>query len=146
MVGLALSYMLNIEGSIGDLFCCYCDLETKMVSAERCYSYTHLIQEAPNVRENDEEDWPRSGKIEFRNYSVRYRENTEMALKSLSFRIRDGEKIGVVGRTGSGKSTLCLSLLRILEEELVQAIQRASLDKMLVHEGDILEYPVVHYK
>ncbi len=51
----------------------------------------------------------------FNNYSVKYRSNLPMVLKELSFSINSGEKIGIVGRTGSGKSTTILSLLRIIE-------------------------------
>ena len=54
-------------------------------------------------------------KIEFKNFSVKYRPDTKIVLKNLTFTINSGEKIGVVGRTGSGKSTLCLCLFRILE-------------------------------
>ena len=46
---------------------------------------------------------------------LKYRPNTEVVLKNLSFKINAGEKIGVVGRTGAGKSTICLSLSRIVE-------------------------------
>lgn len=61
------------------------------------------------------ENWPLKGDVVFENFSVKYRPNTPIVLKNLSISIRDGEKIGVVGRTGSGKSTLCLCLFRILE-------------------------------
>lgn len=197
MIGLALSYMLNLENDVTDLFWCYCMLETSMVSVERCYDYTHLIQEAANVKETDEESWPETGEIEFRNYSVKYRPDTEIILKNLSFVIKDCEKIGVVGRTGSGKSTLCLTLLRILEattgqiiidrkdiaevglqklrsaitiipqdptlfegtlkfnldpydkaskEELMDAVKKANLDRILKHEGDVLDCEVIGSK
>eukprot|EP00340_Litonotus_pictus_P011961 CAMPEP_0170538338 /NCGR_PEP_ID=MMETSP0209-20121228/103244_1 /TAXON_ID=665100 ORGANISM="Litonotus pictus, Strain P1" /NCGR_SAMPLE_ID=MMETSP0209 /ASSEMBLY_ACC=CAM_ASM_000301 /LENGTH=301 /DNA_ID=CAMNT_0010839999 /DNA_START=854 /DNA_END=1760 /DNA_ORIENTATION=+ len=59
--------------------------------------------------------WPIIGKVEFVNYSVRYRPNTDLVLKDINFLIKPGQRVGVVGRTGSGKSTLCLSLFRILE-------------------------------
>ena len=55
------------------------------------------------------------GHIKFNNYSVKYRPDTEVVIKDLSVDIKPGEKIGIVGRTGSGKSTLCLSLCRVLE-------------------------------
>jgi ABC-type multidrug transport system fused ATPase/permease subunit len=115
MIGLALAYMINLEESLRSLFWNYCNMETSMVSVERCYEYTEIIQEAENVKDTDRESWPETGSIEFQNYYVKYRPTTELILKDLSFTIKGCERIGIVGRTGSGKSTLCLSLLRILE-------------------------------
>ena len=60
-------------------------------------------------------DWPTQGKVEFQNVVLRYRPNTEVVLNNLSFLINPGEQIGVVGRTGAGKSTICLSMSRIVE-------------------------------
>ena len=88
-------------------------------SLESCEAYTHIVQEAPLVLKTDKDlykiNYPKTGKIEFRNYSVKYRPDTKIILKNLTFVIKSGEKIGIVGRTGSGKSTLCLCLFRILE-------------------------------
>ena len=63
------------------------------------------------------EGWPATGKIEFNDVKLRYRPNTELVLKGLSFEIEGGTKIGIVGRTGAGKSTISLSLSRIVEIE-----------------------------
>jgi len=52
----------------------------------------------------------KEGKIEFKNFSVRYRDNTELVLKDMNFEVKGGHKVGIVGRTGSGKSTLCLTM------------------------------------
>lgn len=60
-------------------------------------------------------EWPQAGTIEFKNVSLRYRPGTEVILNNLSFIAKAGEKIGVVGRTGAGKSTICVSLNRIVE-------------------------------
>ena len=59
--------------------------------------------------------WPRYPTIEYKDYWLKYRDDTEIVLKGLSFKINGGEKIGIVGRTGAGKSTICLSLLRLVE-------------------------------
>lgn len=60
-------------------------------------------------------DWPKFGRIKFINYSVRYRSELDPVLSNLNIEIEAGEKIGIVGRTGAGKSTLTLALFRIIE-------------------------------
>ncbi|KAG8225955.1 hypothetical protein J437_LFUL006184, partial [Ladona fulva] len=60
-------------------------------------------------------DWPADGRVEFNNYQVRYREGLDLVLKGIDFKVQGGEKIGIVGRTGAGKSSLTLSLFRIIE-------------------------------
>jgi ABC-type multidrug transport system fused ATPase/permease subunit len=72
-------------------------------------------QEADDGIYQDDPDWPSAGNITFKNVSLRYRPTTEVILNGLSFVAKAGEKIGVVGRTGAGKSTICLSLSRIVE-------------------------------
>ena len=61
------------------------------------------------------EDWPTNGCIVFKGYSTRYREGLELVLKQISFEIKAGHRVGVVGRTGAGKSSLTLALFRIIE-------------------------------
>lgn len=63
------------------------------------------------------DNWPEEGRMEFKSVYLRYRPNTELVLKNLSFKVKNGEKIGVVGRTGAGKSTICLAISRIVELE-----------------------------
>ncbi|CAD8119914.1 unnamed protein product [Paramecium sonneborni] len=65
--------------------------------------------------ENYLDHWPKQGRIDYINYSVRYREGLKPALKNLNFTIDPQDKIGVIGRTVAGKSTVTLTLLRILE-------------------------------
>ena len=89
-----------------------------MVSADRCMKILEVPQEAVLEGSNPLEIrdmWPEHGKMQFKNVSLRYRPNTEVVLSELSFLVQPGEKIGVVGRTGAGKSTICLSISRIVE-------------------------------
>jgi ABC-type multidrug transport system fused ATPase/permease subunit len=65
-----------------------------------------------------EQEWPTQGGIDLNNLVVRYREGTPVVIKGLTVSIKGGERVGVVGRTGSGKSSLLLCLLRIVEPEL----------------------------
>ena len=61
------------------------------------------------------ESWPQKGQISMESVYLRYRPNTKQVLKDLTFTVKPGEKVGVVGRTGAGKSTLCMALTRIVE-------------------------------
>ncbi|KAJ2426776.1 hypothetical protein GGF41_001928 [Coemansia sp. RSA 2531] len=76
-----------------------------------------LTPEAPEVIEDHrpERSWPEQGMVEFKNYSTRYREGLSLVLKDVSFSVRPREKVGIVGRTGAGKSSLTLALFRIIE-------------------------------
>ena len=91
--------------------------ESSMLGYERCVDYAHIKREAPLKKPIDDSlgNWPSKGKIEFLNFSVKYRPDTEIVLKNISFVIQPQEKVGIVGRTGSGKSTITLCLFRILE-------------------------------
>jgi ATP-binding cassette subfamily C (CFTR/MRP) protein 1 len=118
-VGIMFSYSVLLQEYLAWTFSLTSQIENKMVSMERGLHYTKIIQELPSVLSNDNElkqkGWPNEGKIKFENYSVRYRPDTEIVLNELNFEIMPLQKIGVVGRTGSGKSTICLCLFRILE-------------------------------
>jgi len=119
-VSIIFNYSVVFQSNLGWMFTNYSYLENLMVSMERCIKYTELKGENYFVKNENKENiieknWPTQGKIEFINYSVKYRPQTEIVLKKLNLLISPGEKIGVVGRTGSGKSTLCLCLFRILE-------------------------------
>ncbi|KAF9975165.1 Multidrug resistance-associated protein 1 [Actinomortierella ambigua] len=116
MVGLSLSYALNITQDITWLVRCYCELQNELVSVERISQYTKEVQEAPNHTDVElPENWPDKGHITFMDYSTRYRQGMDLVLKNVSFEVQPGEKIGIVGRTGAGKSSLTLALFRIIE-------------------------------
>ncbi|RUS35015.1 ABC transporter type 1, transmembrane domain-containing protein [Jimgerdemannia flammicorona] len=116
LVGLAVSYAMTVTGDVTWLVRSYCDMETNIVSVERIKEYVELPTEAAEVTDFPlAEDWPARGVIEFRNYSTRYREGLELVLKGISFNVAQGEKVGIVGRTGAGKSSLTLSLFRLIE-------------------------------
>ncbi|KAJ2807518.1 Transporter of the ATP-binding cassette (ABC), partial [Coemansia helicoidea] len=85
-------------------------------SIELYRQYTSLTPEAPYVVDDcrPPPSWPQSGRIEFCDYTMRYREDLEPALNGINLTIQPGEKIGVVGRTGAGKSTLAKSLFRLV--------------------------------
>lgn len=92
-----------------------------MVKAERCMKLTQIPQEklqtasATDQKLQKRPMWPEHGQIQFKNVSLKYRPDTELVLHNLSFEVQKGHKIGVVGRTGAGKSTICLAISRIVE-------------------------------
>ncbi|KAJ5360376.1 ABC transporter integral membrane type 1 [Penicillium concentricum] len=117
MVGLAMSYALQITQSLNWIVRQTVEVETNIVSVERVLEYANLPSEAPEVifKRRPAIGWPAQGAVEFNNYSTRYRPGLDLVLKDVSLNIKPKEKIGVVGRTGAGKSSLTLALFRIIE-------------------------------
>lgn len=117
MVGLAMSYALQITQSLNWIVRQTVEVETNIVSVERVLEYANLPSEAPDVifKRRPAIGWPAHGAVEFNNYSTRYRPELDLVLKDVNLNIKPKEKIGVVGRTGAGKSSLTLALFRIIE-------------------------------
>ncbi|NXK73375.1 MRP3 protein, partial [Amazona guildingii] len=117
LVGLSVSYALQVTLSLNWMVRMTSELETNIVAVERIKEYSETETEAPWVIEGKSppEDWPSKGELEFVNYSVRYRKGLDLVLKGLNLQVHGGEKIGIVGRTGAGKSSMTLCLFRILE-------------------------------
>lgn len=117
LVGLSVSYALQVTLALNWMIRMISDLESNIIAVERVKEYSKTETEAPWVIEGNRapEGWPTHGEVEFRNYSVRYRPGLELVLKNLTLRMQGGEKVGIVGRTGAGKSSMTLCLFRILE-------------------------------
>ncbi|GJJ71378.1 ATP-binding cassette, subfamily C (CFTR/MRP), member 1 [Entomortierella parvispora] len=116
MAGLALSFTLTLADHVVWSLRLYCRLVGSLVSVERVHEYTIKNTEAPlTTGVHLPESWPQHGQITFQNYSARYREGLDLVLKDVSFDVQPGAKVGVVGRTGAGKSSLTLALFRIIE-------------------------------
>uniref|UniRef100_A0A7G3ASS4 Putative peptide exporter abc superfamily protein n=2 Tax=Lutzomyia longipalpis TaxID=7200 RepID=A0A7G3ASS4_LUTLO len=116
-VGLSVSYALQITQTLNWLVRMTSDVETNIVAVERIKEYAETKQEAPWELPNATvpTNWPEVGTVEFRDFQVRYREGLELVLRGINFVVDGGEKVGIVGRTGAGKSSLTLSLFRIIE-------------------------------
>lgn len=86
-----------------------------MKKIQKLVNIRNTIQEVEEGSVKVEQDWPQKGNIAFKEVCLRYRPTTDIVLNNLSFEVKPGVKVGVVGRTGAGKSTLGLAMLRILE-------------------------------
>lgn len=117
LVGLSVSYSLQITAYLNWLVRMSSELETNIVAVERVKEYAEMEKEAEWSIEQTApaSTWPEEGKVEFRGYGLRYREDLDLVLKNINVTINGGEKIGIVGRTGAGKSSLTLGLFRINE-------------------------------
>ena len=96
----------------------YMSLDRSLLSAQRFLDLEKVPQEKYNgTQEVDSAAWPQSGQVEFKDVELRYRDNTPLVLHQLSFKVEGGSKVGIVGRTGAGKSTMAQALSRIVEVE-----------------------------
>lgn len=134
VVGLSLSYALQTTMIVNFLVRMTADTETNVVSVERIEEYADSKTEASWMLGEivsfdsiitsrrvlylfmfQDKSWPPTGKIEFEDYAARYRDGLDLVVKGISFVVEGGEKVGIVGRTGAGKSSLTLGLFRIIE-------------------------------
>lgn len=117
LIGLVMGYSSLLAEDVNYFIKMLVSLETSVIAVERILEYCKLPGEAPNYIAETEPspEWPSQGAIEFENYSTRYRSNLDLILKDINLSIKPREKVGVVGRTGAGKSSLILSLFRIIE-------------------------------
>ncbi|KFV74610.1 Canalicular multispecific organic anion transporter 1, partial [Dryobates pubescens] len=116
IVGLSVSSALNVTQTLNWLVRASSELETNIVAVERVHEYIKVKTEAPWVTEKrPPHGWPSKGTIQFVDYEVRYRPELELVLQGINCNIESTEKVGVVGRTGAGKSSLTSCLFRLLE-------------------------------
>ncbi|KAK9944969.1 hypothetical protein M0R45_010504 [Rubus argutus] len=117
MAGLAVTYGLNLNARLSRWILSFCKLENKIISIERIYQYSQIPGEAPPVIEDSRPPtrWPENGTIELHDLKVRYKENLPVVLHGVTCTFPGGKKIGIVGRTGSGKSTMIQALFRLIE-------------------------------
>eukprot|EP00080_Pristionchus_pacificus_P010482 PDM70502.1 ABC transporter ATP-binding protein [Pristionchus pacificus] len=116
LIGLSVSYALTITEMMNMAIRMMSEMETNAVSVERVQEYTKSDGEAPwKSPLPPPEEWPVSPTIDCHELSLRYRTGLPLVLRVVDARIRAGEKVAIVGRTGSGKSSLTLALFRMVE-------------------------------
>ncbi len=130
--GLALTYSLTLWGALNWTVRAITDVEARMTSSERLQYYGRLPPEPVTTMRPlpDHVAWPVRGTVEFRDVAARYATHLPKVLDGVSFRAEGGTKVGVIGRTGAGKSTLFQLLFRFIEPErgavLVDGVDLAS--------------------
>lgn len=117
MAGLVLSYAADLSHNLADIVRIMTHVETEMVSLEKVQNYSKKPTEAPwEITETKpSSNWPNTGGVVLENLKARYRDGLDLVLKGVSCEIKSGEKIGIVGRTGAGKSSLTVALFRLVE-------------------------------
>ncbi|KAI5660400.1 hypothetical protein M9H77_29193 [Catharanthus roseus] len=111
LVGLALSYAAPIVSLLGSFLTSFTETEKEMVSVERVLQYMDIPQEEVGML--IEHNWPSHGEIQFQNVTLRYMPSLPAALHDVSFTISGGTQVGVIGRTGAGKSSILNALFRL---------------------------------
>ncbi|KAJ4802620.1 ABC transporter C family member 5 [Rhynchospora pubera] len=117
MAGFAVTTALNLNNRLSKWILSFCKLENKVIAIERINQYSEIPPEPPLIIENCRPPscWPPSGTIEIIDLTVRYKEHLPTVLHGISCIFPGGKKVGIVGRTGSGKSTLIQALFRLVE-------------------------------
>jgi ABC-type multidrug transport system fused ATPase/permease subunit len=117
--GFALSFLFGLTNLLNQTVRQFADVETGMNSVERLLHYTSNIeQEAPFESPTPPpKGWPERGEIVVKDLRMRYRKDTPLVLKGVNIKVPAGSRVGIVGRTGSGKSSMLLTLLRLVEPE-----------------------------
>nr|XP_022309966.1 multidrug resistance-associated protein 1-like isoform X1 [Crassostrea virginica] len=116
-IGLSLTYSLQVVIALNLVVQSVSEMEMNIVSAERAEEYTRLPPEAEWIEPDHRPPpgWPDTGSLSFKSYTTRYRQGLDLVLRGLDCVISGGEKIGIVGRTGAGKSSVTLAMFRIVE-------------------------------
>jgi ABC-type multidrug transport system fused ATPase/permease subunit len=117
-IGFGIMFLLNFSTYLSFVIRMMLMLSLQMTSVERMLRYTTLRKEADMKTAIDEKlgsEWPNEGRIEFKNVEFRYREELKNTLKGVKLKLEGGQKIGCVGRTGAGKSSMIQAIFRMCE-------------------------------
>ncbi|CAG9768551.1 unnamed protein product [Ceutorhynchus assimilis] len=114
-VGLAISQAINLAGWFQYGIRQWSEMENTMTCIERVKEYAELVPEPDSQAKEPAKTWPETGSMKFDNVCLRYAPDEPYVLKDLSFQIKPTEKVGIVGRTGAGKSSIIAALFRLAE-------------------------------
>ena len=114
-IGLALTYAASITQTLNHLIRVTAELETNLVAVERIVEYAELESEKAWRVDDVDKNWIGGGAIKFEKYGLKYRDELPLVLNELDIKVDAGERIGIVGRTGAGKSSITVGLFRLVE-------------------------------
>ncbi|KAJ7747845.1 P-loop containing nucleoside triphosphate hydrolase protein [Mycena metata] len=139
-LGIALSRLVSLGMSLTHVLTSYASVENGAVAIERIAEFARLPEEEKEMTITaDYSAWPSKGSLAFADFSMKYREDLPLALKNISFDLKGGLKIGICGRTGSGKSSTVLALFRGIDQHLVTG-------KIVIDGVDISTVPMHHVR
>ncbi|EXB55132.1 ABC transporter C family member 13 [Morus notabilis] len=114
LVGLALSYAAPVVSLLSSFLTSFTETEKEMVSVERALEYMNIPEEEQlHGHQSLSPNWPYKGQIEFRNVTLRYMPSLPPALRDITFSIKGGMQVGIIGRTGAGKSSILNAIFRL---------------------------------
>lgn len=119
LAGLSLSFAMNFSVYVWRTVRLYANMEMSMNSVERVIEYLDIDKEADSIVASSRPpvNWPSRGEIEVKDLSLRYAPELPLVIKNVSFKVPAFNKVGIVGRTGAGKSTIITAFFRFLEAE-----------------------------
>ena len=133
-IGIMLVYLCQLLNLFQWTIRQSCECENLMTAVERIQEYSSLPKEPLEQGEIEpSKEWIQNGKIKFENVSFSYAENLPNVLRNLSFEIKPNEKIGIIGRTGAGKSSIIQSLFRMAEPKGLILIDDVNIKKISLH-------------
>lgn len=137
LVGLSISLSITVGQALNFLVKMGAEFEANITAVERFMEYFHIPHEAEwsNLTAKVNQSWPNQGRIVFKNYNLKYRPDSDFVLQNINVEIKPGEKIGIVGRTGAGKSSLTLGLFRLIEHSIGDiVIDDVNINKIGLHD------------
>lgn len=117
LAALTLQFALEFSYAVSFFIRRSGEIENHMTSAQRIMQYADIDSEDELRKSKDRKNWPLTGDIHFKNVVMRYREHLDPVLKGLTYHIKSGEKVGIIGRTGAGKSSIMQAIFRLVEVE-----------------------------
>ena len=114
-VGLAINQSFTLSGFLQFAMRQWAELENQMTSVERLLEYEHMEAEDKSGEEPD--NWPENGQIRYQDVNLKYHKGNELILKQVNFVVEPGQKIGIIGRTGAGKTSIISALFRLYDLE-----------------------------